>query len=164
MYIKKRTEFIPPAPLPSLVHDGEPAQGGHSWQEPPPGSHSSHLHSSLQCSEPGLLLFFKNFCSTQSTRTAAIFTHHWTPKSSSATPGIPGGGGSARGTAEFQQRGRHQDILQDTQDLPGIYLPFLSSLCREETPCMGKTSHVLLMLVLWGKRPFPQLHIVLFFS
>lgn len=30
------------------------------------------LHLSLQCSEPGLLLLFKDFCSTQLTRTAAI--------------------------------------------------------------------------------------------
>lgn len=90
------------------------------------------LHSSLRCSEPGLLLLFRNFCSTQLTGTAAISPITGLQK----LPGISAGGGRGRGTAAVPAKrempgypARHTGLAATL----GIYLPNLSSLCREET-------------------------------
>lgn len=146
MHIQKSTEFLPFALPPARG-----ARGGtkHSWHSParlllwvPPFPPKCTEHCC--CCFPGIPV--PHSCST----------HRWAPKPSPATPGAPAGGGSGEGPQRLLPRGRHQDTLQNTQDWN--FPPTLSSLCRKETPPMGKASHVLLLLVLWGKGPFPQLH------
>lgn len=140
MHIKKSTGFLhlafPPAALPHWCTMGEPGTG----QAAAGRSHYqalalATLHSSLRCSEPGLLLLFRNFCSTQLTGTAAISPITGLQK----LPGISAGGRRGRGTAVVSAKrempgypARHTGLAATL----GIYLPNLSSLCREETLLM----------------------------
>lgn len=146
MHIQKGTEFLPLALPPAPGAQGEPSTAGTAL----PGCCSGYPHSP-KCSEHCCCCCFPGIPVPHS-----CSTHCWAPKPSPATPGAPAGGGSGEGPQRLLPRGRHQDTLQNTQDWH--FPPIPSSLCRKETPSMGKASHVLLLLVLWGKGPFPQLH------
>lgn len=169
MHIKKSTEFLhfalPPAPFP-LEHDGgSEHRVGTACRSHCQALTLVTLHLSLQSSQPGLLLLFKNFCSTQLTRTAAISPITGLQNLPQLTR-YSCRGGSGRGSAAVPAKRdtRTSCKTHSTYCNPWHSPPILSSLCRDSTPCMGKASHVLLLLVLWGKGPFPQLHIVLFLS